>query len=295
MVYAKMTTLGQSGRALADPDDGLAQEYLAEYSGHLAGIRKDLLVIAKGVAEIDERQLADHVLRAVHSIRGARFFGLVRISELAQELEDSLALILSRQMVPKPYQVGILLRATDRLGELIQSPGTSNNSDIARIIASLGRLNTDPPLGEGGGAASAQFRLKEGSRPRILTVDDDIASRLLLKTFLSRYGECDVAVNGREAVDAFRSASEQGQRYDLICMDIMMPEMNGREAVRQVRALEETDRISRTDGAKIIIMTAVDDMKEMIGCFEDYSDAYLIKPVSLTKLLRHLKSYHLVA
>jgi DNA-binding response OmpR family regulator len=60
-----------------------------------------------------------------------------------------------------------------------------------------------------------------------------------------------------------------------------------------VRALEETGGISLTGGAKIIMMTSVDDMKEMIGCFEDFSDAYLVKPVSLVSLLRHLKSYQL--
>jgi two-component system chemotaxis response regulator CheY len=290
-----MTTLGPDGRALAAPDQALAHEYLAEYRGHLAAIRKDLLAIARGVDEIDGKQLTDRVLRAVHSVRGARFFGLVKISELAQQLEDSLALTVSPGMAPKPHQIGVLLRATDRLDELIRNDGASNNSDIAQIIASLRRLNANPPPGEEEGGASPRSRLKEGIRARILVVDDDVASRLLLKTFLSRFGECDVAVNGKEAVEAFRSASGQGQRYDLICMDIMMPEMDGREAVRQVRAIEETDGISLTGGTKIIMMTSVDDMKEMIGCFEDFSDAYLVKPVSLVSLLRHLKSYHLAA
>jgi two-component system chemotaxis response regulator CheY len=266
--------------------DNLSQEYLAEYCGLLACIRKDLLVVAKAETGIDGQQSADRVRRALHSIRGALFFGLVKISELAQEMEDSLAMMLSLQTVPRPYQIGILLRATDRLGELIERSGTSNDSDIAKIVSSVRSLNPNPSPG--------QSRLKDGSRLRILAVDDDRASLLILKTFLSRYGDCDVAVNGREAVEAFRSASERGQRYDLICMDIRMPEMDGREAVRQVRALEETDHISPTCGAKIIIMTAVDDMQEMIGCYEDFSDAYLIKPVSLASLLRHLKSHQLV-
>ena len=80
------------------------------------------------------------------------------------------------------------------------------------------------------------MKLRRGPdwRLRILLAEDDFTSRLLLQTFLSRYGECHIAVNGREAVAAFRLALEQGQRYDLICMDIMMPEMDGGEAVREI-------------------------------------------------------------
>jgi len=65
----------------------------------------------------------------------------------------------------------------------------------------------------------------------------------MMQTVLSRYGECHVAVNGGEAVEAFRSALDSGERYHLICMDILTPEMDGREAVKQVRALEESRRI----------------------------------------------------
>ena len=43
------------------------------------------------------------------------------------------------------------------------------------------------------------------------------------KSFLSRYGECDVAANGREAVEAFRSRADRRAPYDLICMDIAVP------------------------------------------------------------------------
>jgi CheY-like chemotaxis protein len=74
---------------------------------------------------------------------------------------------------------------------------------------------------------------------KTLIVEDDFTSRLFLQTVLSRYGECHIAVNGKEAVEAHRTAGEDGKRYDLICMDIMMPEIDGREAVKQVRALEE--------------------------------------------------------
>src|SRR5690242_10514905 len=91
---------------------------------------------------------------------------------------------------------------------------------------------------------------------KTLIVEDDFSSRLILQTFLSHYGECHIAVNGREAVEAFRSALESGQAYGLVCMDIMMPEMDGREAVKQVRALEQAYGIPSTSDVKIIMTTA---------------------------------------
>lgn len=129
---------------------------------------------------------------------------------------------------------------------------------------------------------------------KTLIVEDDFTSRLVLQTFLSRYGECHIAVNGKEAVQAYRTAVEAGQKYDLICMDIMMPEMDGREAVRQIRALEASHQIRFSSGAKIIMTTALNDVKHVARCFEELCDAYLVKPINLADLLKHVESYHLV-
>ncbi len=129
---------------------------------------------------------------------------------------------------------------------------------------------------------------------KTLIVEDDFTSRLVLQTFLSRYGECHIATNGREAVEAFRAALESEQRYDLVCMDIMMPEMDGREAVKQVRALEQASGVPPSSGSKIIMTTAVTDIKDVAKCFGALCDAYLVKPINLAELLKQVKSYHLV-
>jgi two-component system chemotaxis response regulator CheY len=129
---------------------------------------------------------------------------------------------------------------------------------------------------------------------KTLIVEDDFASRLVLQTFLSRYGECHVAVNGREAVDAFSAAQAGQEKYDLICMDIMMPGMDGHEAVRQVRALEESCGVLSSSGVKIIMVTALNDIKEVSRCFRELCDAYLVKPINLTELLKEIRSQQLV-
>jgi two-component system chemotaxis response regulator CheY len=129
---------------------------------------------------------------------------------------------------------------------------------------------------------------------RTLIVEDDFTSRLLLQAVLSRYGECHVAINGKEAVEAFRLSLNNGRRYNLICMDIMMPEMDGKEAVREIRALEEGVGILSTSGAKIIMVTALDDVKNVITSFKALCDAYIFKPVDTAQLLTQLKSLALV-
>ena len=129
---------------------------------------------------------------------------------------------------------------------------------------------------------------------RTLIVEDDFTSRLLLQSFLARHGECHIAVNGKEAVAAFRLAQESGQPYDLICMDIMMPEMDGQTAVREIRALEEAAGTLSTSGAKIIMTTALDDVKSVVESFKALCDAYLFKPIDTGKLLGHIQDLHLV-
>ncbi len=130
---------------------------------------------------------------------------------------------------------------------------------------------------------------------KTLIVEDDFTNRLLLQAFLSRYGDCHLAVNGEEAVQAFESANVQNSPYDLICMDMLMPGMNGREVVIRLRALEQSRGVLSDAGVKIIMTTAVRDMKEIFASFQALCDAYIFKPIDTGQLLEHLRAFHLVA
>lgn len=129
---------------------------------------------------------------------------------------------------------------------------------------------------------------------KTLIVEDDFTSRVLLQSVLSRYGECHAAVNGAEAVEAVRLSMQANAPYHLICMDIMMPEMDGQQAVKEIRSLEQERGILSSRGAKIIMTTAVDDMKQVIRSFQELCDAYLVKPVTIPELVRHLKDLRLI-
>ena len=280
---------------MIDLDNELAQNYLEDCTEHVAAIESDLLAIKMGGTRIDESGLG-RIFRAVHSVwGGASFFELNRIQELASKMEEVLAHIRSDKTAPTPEQIRILLLATDRLSQLIQQPDASNQADIAGIMAALDSLLASSSSAASEGGVTALNRAGRSSGPlRILLAEDDLSCRLVLQTFLSRHGECQAAVNGTEAVEAFRIAMEQGKPYDLICMDILMPEMNGREAVRHIRAMEEARGILSTLGAKIIMTTTVEDVKEVILCYQELCDAYLMKPIDLTELIGQMKRYQLV-
>jgi two-component system chemotaxis response regulator CheY len=127
---------------------------------------------------------------------------------------------------------------------------------------------------------------------KALIVEDDRTSRIFLETVLSRYGECDAVSNGTQAVAAFMGAMEVGRRYDLICMDVMMPEIDGRETIRIIREREATAGIFSTR-AKIIMTTALGDTAD-IASVNGLCDAYLVKPINVRRLLQELKTFRLV-
>jgi two-component system, chemotaxis family, chemotaxis protein CheY len=120
---------------------------------------------------------------------------------------------------------------------------------------------------------------------RILIAEDDFTSRKILQKLLSPYGTCDVATNGKEAVDAFHLAWEEETPYDLICLDIMMPYLDGGQVLDEIRSFEKERGIEGLKGAKIIMTTALDDFTNIMKAFRGQCDSYLVKPIDKAKLI----------
>jgi len=127
-----------------------------------------------------------------------------------------------------------------------------------------------------------------------LIVEDDFTSRLLLQEILKTYGPAHIAVNGKEAVAAAKAALDARQPYDLICMDIMMPEMDGYAALKCIRDTEEALGITSSRGSKIIMTTALDQVKNVLDAFHGLCDAYLFKPIHKAQLLEQARSFGLI-
>lgn len=129
---------------------------------------------------------------------------------------------------------------------------------------------------------------------RSLVVEDEFISRLALQRQLSRFGESHIAVSGEEAVAAFRLALGSASPYELVCMDIRMPGIDGVEALRQIRKLEDEEGVLPSKGVKIFMTTAVDQVKEVVESYRALCDAYLVKPIDGTKLLEKLLELALI-
>lgn len=134
----------------------------------------------------------------------------------------------------------------------------------------------------------------ERSVMKILVVEDDFSCRWVLTLNLSFYGTCEVAVDGQEAVTAVRLALEEESPYDLICLDIMMPRMNGQKALKEIRRLEKEHGIPDGRGTKVIMTTALSDHKNIMAAFREQCDSYLVKPVKKADLVEKLKELELI-
>ncbi len=115
---------------------------------------------------------------------------------------------------------------------------------------------------------------------KILLAEDDYATRKFMTSFLAKYGECDVAVDGMEAVDAFLMALEDEEPYDLICLDIMMPVMDGYQALMNIRNLEKDHDIADADQVKVIMTTALNDEQNVKMAFDLGCSVYSGKPIN---------------
>ena len=129
---------------------------------------------------------------------------------------------------------------------------------------------------------------------RILIAEDDLASRTFMLKFLSEYGECDLTVDGMEAVEAFMMAHSMKQPYDLICLDIMMPKVDGLKALQVIRQLETQQNVPEDKRAKVIMTTALNDTEIVRDSFDNGCEAFAAKPIDTAKFIKVMQNLKVI-
>ena len=129
---------------------------------------------------------------------------------------------------------------------------------------------------------------------RILIAEDDLLSRKFMQKFLSRFGTCDIAADGLEAVDSILISIKEKKYYDLICLDIMMPKIDGLTVLKSIREIEKQNDIPEEKKAKVIMTTCLSDQKTVMDCYNSGCEAYAWKPIDGEQFVVLLKRLNLL-
>ena len=119
---------------------------------------------------------------------------------------------------------------------------------------------------------------------KILIVEDDEASRIFLQKVLSKYGDCDITVDGMETLEAYLLALKEDNPYDLICLDIMIPKVNGVKVLKSIREMERKKRVKKNQLVKVMVLTALAETQFVSDALTEGYDIYVAKPLDKKKI-----------
>lgn len=117
---------------------------------------------------------------------------------------------------------------------------------------------------------------------KILVAEDDMASGKFMLKLLAKYGEVVLARDGIAAVDEFVNAINNNERFDLVCLDVMMPKIDGYKALASIRDAERKLGLARDKRVKVVMVSALDEGFDANYASDDYEE-YMCKPIDIIK------------
>ena len=129
-------------------------------------------------------------------------------------------------------------------------------------------------------------------KPRILVVEDDETSRLLLCTVLSNFGTCEIVSDGQLALQAYHAALDEGRPFDLICLDIKLPGMDGGRVLKYLRRHEAVTK--PTTAVKVVVISGVRASEQVLDMYRLGCQGYLMKPIKVENLLTRLSELEVI-
>lgn len=129
---------------------------------------------------------------------------------------------------------------------------------------------------------------------KTLIVEDDYITSQVMQEIMSSFGDCEIAEDGKKALELFTEAFNLNKPYEVIFLDIMMPEMDGQVVLNRIREIEAENGIVGLDAVKIIMTTALDDYDNIKSAFKNQAEGYLVKPIDKDKVVKTLLNLHLL-
>jgi len=125
---------------------------------------------------------------------------------------------------------------------------------------------------------------------KTLIAEDDKICRMIMQKLVQDYGPFEIAENGRIALDAYTRAMEENTPFDLILLDLMMPEMTGHEVLKSIRTYEEEKGIDQQNRVKIVMTSALSDTENTYKAFGALCDGYIVKPIEMEDAIGQLRA-----
>ena len=133
---------------------------------------------------------------------------------------------------------------------------------------------------------------------KILIADDQLIYRETLRVVLQPHGHCVLVEDGVQAVQAFQEALVANDPFRLVLLDIQMPNMNGQEALLQIRKMEKLRHglsLSNCEYSYVLMQTSLDDPSQLVTAYkEGHCNGYIVKPVDQDELLERLRKHHII-
>ena len=124
---------------------------------------------------------------------------------------------------------------------------------------------------------------------KTLVVDDELVSRKKMQKIMEGLGECEAVESGTAAIAAFKKALESGMSFDLITLDIAMPEMDGTEVLYTIREIEKEKNIPKEKQVKIIMVTSHSDKDTIVTSIQAECDDYIVKPFDRETIIEKIE------
>lgn len=125
---------------------------------------------------------------------------------------------------------------------------------------------------------------------KVLVVDDEIVSQKKMLKIMEEFGECVSVASGQEAIDTFRQAWETGLPFELIFLDISMPDISGIDVLNKIRAIEKKKALTGANIVKVIMVTAHSHQDVVVGSMKAGCNNYIVKPFDRSKVVQKMKS-----